>query len=93
MLFEVKFLHLLPETSGQIGTAIFPESSVEPKVFFLSNLQMIIPKQLLKLKQLLIINELVFSKYNIADFKNTNSLIFNYISLSLFFRYQNRLKS
>ncbi len=32
-LFEVKFLHLHPEFSGQIGTAIFPESSVEPEVF------------------------------------------------------------
>ena len=28
-LFEVKFLHLLPEPSGQIATAIFPESQVE----------------------------------------------------------------
>ena len=32
MLFDVKFLHLLPGASGQIGTAIFPESSVEPEV-------------------------------------------------------------
>ena len=32
-LFEVKFLHLLPESSGQIGTAIFPKSPVEPEVF------------------------------------------------------------
>ena len=32
-LFEVKFLYLLPESSGQIGTAISPESSVEYKVF------------------------------------------------------------
>ena len=32
-LFEVKFLHLHPEFSGQIGTAIVPESSVEPEVF------------------------------------------------------------
>ena len=31
-LFEVKFLHLLPESSGQIGTAIFPKSPVEPEV-------------------------------------------------------------
>ena len=31
-LFEVKFLHLLPEPSGQIATAIFPESSVEQTV-------------------------------------------------------------
>ena len=32
-LFEVKFFHLHPEYSGQIGTAIFPESSVGPEVF------------------------------------------------------------
>ena len=32
-LFEVKFLHLLPGYSGQIGTAIFPEPPVEPEVF------------------------------------------------------------
>ncbi len=32
-LFEVKFLHLLPESSGQIGTAIFHKSPVEPEVF------------------------------------------------------------
>ena len=31
-LFEVKFLHLLPEFSGQIGPAIFPEPSVESEV-------------------------------------------------------------
>ena len=31
-LFEVKFLHLLPESSGQIGTAIFPKSPVETEV-------------------------------------------------------------
>ena len=28
-LFEVKFLHLLSESSGQTGPAIFPEPSVE----------------------------------------------------------------
>ena len=32
-LFEVKFLHLLPVSSGQIGTAVFPESPLEPEVF------------------------------------------------------------
>ena len=32
-LFEVKFLHLLPEFSGQIGPAIFPEPSVESEGF------------------------------------------------------------
>ena len=32
-MFEVKFLHLLPGYSGQIGTAIFPEPPVEPEVF------------------------------------------------------------
>ncbi len=32
-LFEVKFLHLLPEFSGQIGTAIFPESPVKSEGF------------------------------------------------------------
>ena len=32
-LFEVEFLHLLPESSGQIVAAIFPESPVEPEVF------------------------------------------------------------
>ena len=32
-LFEVKFLHLLPAFSGQIGTAILPKSPVEPEVF------------------------------------------------------------
>ena len=32
-LFEVKFLHLLPELSGQIATAIFPESPVESEGF------------------------------------------------------------
>ena len=32
-LFEVKFLHLLPESSGQIATAIFPESPLEPEGF------------------------------------------------------------
>mgnify|MGYP004514160767 FL=1 len=32
-LFEVEFLHFLPESSGQIVTAIFLESSVEPEVF------------------------------------------------------------
>ena len=31
-LFEVKFLHPLPEPSGQIVAAIFPKSSVEPEV-------------------------------------------------------------
>ena len=31
--FEVKFLHLLPESSGQIATAIFPESSLKPEGF------------------------------------------------------------
>ena len=33
-LFEVKFLHLLPGYSGQIGTTIFPESPVGPEVFY-----------------------------------------------------------
>ncbi len=32
-LFEVKFLHLLPVDSDQIGTAIFPAPSVEPEAF------------------------------------------------------------
>ncbi len=32
-LFEVKFLHLLPEFSGQVDVAIFPESSVKPEGF------------------------------------------------------------
>lgn len=32
-LFEVKFLHLLPEFSGQIVPAIFSEPSVESEVF------------------------------------------------------------
>ena len=31
-LFEVKFLHLLPGFSGQIGPVIFPEPSVESEV-------------------------------------------------------------
>ena len=31
-MFEVKFLHLLPGYSGQIGTAIFHEPPVEPEV-------------------------------------------------------------
>ncbi len=31
-LFELKFLHLLPEFSGQIDPAVFPESPVEPEV-------------------------------------------------------------
>ncbi len=31
-LFEVKFFHLLPESLGQIATAIFPKFSVEPEV-------------------------------------------------------------
>ena len=34
-LFDVKFLHLLPWSSGQIDTAIFPESPVEPEAFIL----------------------------------------------------------
>ncbi len=32
-LFEVKFLHLRPESSGQIDTAIFSGFSVEPEAF------------------------------------------------------------
>ena len=47
MLFVVKFLHLLPGDSGQIGTAIFPESPRSNLKFALSNLQMIILEQLL----------------------------------------------
>ena len=34
-LFEVKSLHLLSESLGQIVTTIFPRSSVEPEVFTL----------------------------------------------------------
>ena len=45
--FEAKFLYLLPAYSGQIATAIFPESSLKPEGFFLSNFQIIISKQLL----------------------------------------------
>ena len=36
-LSEVKFLHLLPEPSGQIATAIFPKSPVEPEVCHLKH--------------------------------------------------------
>ena len=50
-LFEVKFLHLLPESSGQIGTAIFPKSPVEPEVCPLKPSK-IISKQLLIIKNL-----------------------------------------
>ncbi len=32
-LFEVKFLHLLPGFSGQIGPVIFPDPSVESEVY------------------------------------------------------------
>ena len=31
--FEVKFLHPFPGSSGQIATAIFPESSLKPEGF------------------------------------------------------------
>ena len=45
-LFEVKFLHLHPEFSGQIGTAIFPKSPVEPEVFSSQTFRQSFQKQL-----------------------------------------------